>query len=122
VGGSLCHYGKKGMKWGVRKARDLYVEGLEFKRKRDKRDYIQGQIGNITKPSGGPADTYKKHQDNKRAFKAKDAKTAYRIAKQKAKNDPDYKNSSEYKSVVKEHGKQRTLEFLNSVSSAQKRY
>ena len=117
----LMHYGIKGMKWGVRKARSINIKVLERKRKKDKTDYIRDQIDTYTKPSGSPGDVYKKAKDNKRKYEAKDIKNTYRIAKQKAKNDPEYKNSDEYKSVINQYGKQRALEILQDLTTTQKK-
>ena len=112
----LCHYGVPGMKWGVRKARGANVKLLEKKRKRDNAKYVKDRIGVLTKP-GKPGESVKTSSAIKSAYKAKDAKTAFLIAKQKAKNDPDYKNSSEYKAANKEYNKQRALKALKGIGN-----
>ena len=108
----LYHYGVVGMKWGVRKAREFNVHRLERKRKRDKTNYILNEIKNRTMPNSSPGDAYKKSQENKRAYKANDRKTAYRIAKQKSKLDPNYKNSEEFKTAKREYERQKTMDAL----------
>ena len=117
VDGELYHYGVKGMKWGKRKAREAYVKTLERKKKSDTIDYLAKQTGNIAKPTASPSQTYKKFTENRSAHKAQTTKTNFRIAKQKAKLDPNYKNSDEYKSAVQAHGKQVVADLLRSISN-----
>ena len=111
----LYHYGVPGMKWGVRKAREINIRRLERKRKRDKTNYVVNEIKNRTMPDSSPGDAFKKSQENKRAYKANDRKTAYRIAKQKVKLDPNYKNSDEFKTAKREYEKQATLDALKKI-------
>jgi hypothetical protein len=96
----LRHYGVPGMKWGVRKSREVYTRKLERDRKKKKRDYIEEQAKNIlnSKDPGAIRKTRSKYKDN-------DTELMYRIAKQKAKLDPAYKNSEEYKNARIAYGK-----------------
>lgn len=110
--GELCHYGVKGMKWGKRK-----LKTLERKKKSDTIDYLAKQTGNIAKPTASPSQTYKKSAENRSAYKAQTTKTNFRIAKQKAKLDPNYKNSDEYKTAVQAHGKQVAADLIRSIAN-----
>ena len=114
VDDELMHYGVPGMKWGVRKARELNVKVLERKRKRNKSDYVRKEIDRITKPRGGD-DPIKQAKTNKKVYKSNDRKLAYRIAKQKSKLDPNYRNSDEFKNAKREFDKQRTMDAIDKL-------
>ena len=66
-------------------------------------------------PTNKPGDVIRKSRAIKRDYQFKDSETAFRIAKQKAKNDPDYKNSDEYQSAITEYGKQRTQKIIRDL-------
>lgn len=95
--GELYHYGVKGMKWGVRKSKQKYVELNKKKADYDnaKREYNQS----FNKAYGraiGAYSPFKKHRDNNKrrwedvsdkAKRTADARNAYKEAKKEFNNN-----------------------------------
>lgn len=115
----LYHHGVKGMKWGVRKARKAYDTVLDRKRKKSKRDYVSGRINDATNPKGSPSDQFKKTKKARHEYGRNDAKLAWKQAKNKAKMDPEYKNSDEYKEIKRKNAIAVTEDVLRDLGSTQ---
>lgn len=112
----LEHHGVKGMKWGVRKARKLYTKELERRRKVKKINNAVDELKRSMKPSKNVGDDMREAAERRRSFKSQDAKAGYRIAKQKAKIDPNHKNSAEYKKAKEKHTKQVVSDILRNLN------
>ena len=106
----LYHYGVPGMKWGVKKARTVYDKVLTNKRKKNKRDYILGEVQNLPNPS------YDRHRKAKADYNRNDTKLAWKQAINKAKLDPQYKNSAEYKQIKQQNAKRIVAEMLGTIT------
>lgn len=119
--GTLYHHGVKGMKWGVRKARKVYDRVVTAERKKNKREHSRDQLDNIFNPKGSPWDQYKRSQKLKRDYKNKDVKLAWKQAVNKAKMDPEYKKSEEYREIKKERSKVAVEEMWRDLKDAGKK-
>lgn len=124
--GELCHYGVKGMKWGQRRYRnedgsltpagqkrynkaENRIRKFEVTRKNNRNLYEEWDRDAEDKYSGSKEEKLKKVKaQNKALYDSTEITNKYLIAKQKAKQDPDYTKSDEYLSAVGQYGKQQS--------------
>lgn len=108
----LYHYGVKGMKWGVRKSYDKY---LQIKRKRNKSKYTLDRIANTLEPEKHRGEKFKKAATLSKNYKRTDTKLAWKQAKNKAKTDSTYAQSDEYRKIKQENAKVAVVEALEKL-------
>lgn len=94
----LYHYGVKGMKWGVRKnAREFYDKRIQKERKKNKINYELDKFNDYIDATSRPENKLNKSIERAKKYRRNDTRLAWLQAKNKAKMDPSYKQSEEYK-------------------------
>lgn len=118
----LAHYGVPGMRWGQRRAmrkeqiRNNLMETrrglIENSREFNKRNYEQVSSNINKNPKISDRRKAKLNAYNKANLDTSEVSNKYSIARIKAKQDPNYKNSDEYKKAKQDFGKQYTKQML----------
>ena len=118
----LCHYGVPGMRWGQRRAmrkeqirsnmRETRRGLIENTRDFNKRNYDQVSSNINRNPKISDKRKAKLHAYNKASLDTSEVSNKYSLARIKAKQDPNYKNSDEYKQAKQDFGKQYTKQML----------
>lgn len=124
--GELYHHGVKGQKWGRRRYQnedgsltpagqkrynkaENRIRKLEVTRKNNRNLYKEWDQDAADKYAGRKEEKLKKVKaKNKAVYDSTEITNKYRIAKQKAKQDPDYKKSDEYLKIAGQYGKQQS--------------
>lgn len=115
----LMHYGVKGMKWGHRRAQkrieraNKQIRRLNTLRDNNKRVYETMQQESREMYTGKKAKRLNKAlAGDKAIYDTSEVLNRYAIAKQNAKKDKAYKNSSEYKEAKKAYSKQYAQQVM----------
>lgn len=121
--GELYHHGIKGQKWGVRRYQnadgtlteagkkrnakiDKRIDKIERKKKINEVNRVGNRIATGLNTKDSNLETFNKLNAINRKAKRTDAKYDAAIAKLKAKKDPAYKDSDEYKQAMAAYGAQ----------------
>lgn len=121
--GELYHHGVKGQKWGVRRYQNLdgtltaagkkrnakidkRIDKIERKKKINKFNRAAGKIRVGLEDKGNTIDTIDKLMYVDRKANRINAQYDAKIARLKAKKDPTYKDSDEYKKAMAAYGAQ----------------
>ena len=123
----LYHYGVKGMKWGVRRAQKRTQRATRnIQRIENARKYNKAQVKTMNQEAKDKygSKNYKKYNKalarNKARYDETEVINKYAIARNEAKKDKAYKQSSEYKKAKTAYNKQVTQELIYGTYGSQR--
>lgn len=97
------------------------MRGRRLERQKLERDrqYKKDRNDLLVKP-GNPAEKWTKRRELDKEYKHDSVEQAYKSALNKARLDPKYKDTPEYKKAMKDRGKQRIMDMLDDLTTPKK--